>query len=87
MANSKLRMVAWLMLAVILYVLAIVLKDMPQVSTGLWKAGHITSGAYLGYWVDRHLYGRVVAAHDSDGRLLARAIVIAACVIGMAFGL
>ena len=87
MRYNRLRMVQWLLLAAMMYVAAILLKDMPQVSTGLWKAGHITSGAYLGYWIDRHLYGRMLVVEGSSARLLSRAIVIAACVIGMAFGL
>lgn len=84
--NDKTRMIQWIMLAFILYLLAFVIKESPQVSTGLWKAGHITSGAFMGYWVDRHLYGRVTP-ESAGHRTLARAIVVSAAILGMAFGL
>ncbi len=80
------RMAQWLILAACLY-LAAVFVAQPQLQTGLWKAGHITSGAYLGYWIDRHLFGRYSSDHAYTPRALARAIVVGACVFGMALGL
>lgn len=86
MTANRLRMIGWLAMAVVFYALAIVLKDQVQISTGLWKAGHITSGGYLGYWMDRKLYGRLMP-HDPSERTISRAIIVAACIVGMAFGL
>ena len=79
------RMFHWLMLAAAFYALAMLTTQM-QLQTGLWKLGHITIGAFAGYWVDRNLYGRV-SPESAPGRLVARAVVVAACVLGMAFGL
>ena len=80
-----LRMFHWLLLAVLFYAAALLVTQ-PQIQTGLWKLGHITVGAFAGYWIDRNLFGRV--SPDASGtRLLARAVVVAASILGMAFGL
>lgn len=83
--RDKLRMFEWLLLAAFFYALAVMVVQ-PQLETGLWKAGHITSGAFIGYWMDRNLNGRIISP-PSDQRLLVRAIVVAAAILGMAFGL
>lgn len=80
------RMIQWLLLAACFYIAAVFVQQ-PQIQTGLWKAGHITSGAYLGYWIDRHLFGRYTNDMAYTQRTLARAVVVAACVAGMALGL
>lgn len=82
---DRLRMVEWALLAVIFYALALIVTQ-PQIQTALWKMGHITVGAYLGYWADRTLLGRV-SAHSSPARVVARAIIIAAAIWGMSGGL
>lgn len=79
------RMLHWLVIALALYAAAL-LTTQPQLQTGLWKLGHITTGAFAGYWVDRNLYGRVNSGSES-GRLIARALIVVACVLGMALGL
>jgi hypothetical protein len=84
---NKLRMTSWLLLAIVFYGVAYFFKEEVQLSTGLWKAGHVTAGAYLGYWIDRHTYGRLEGNNPTDGRLLSRAILMAAAVVGLAFGL
>lgn len=86
MKLDKLRMLGWLMLAGALYLSAVAFKTDAQLSTGLWKAGHVTAGAFLGYWAYRARFGRITPA-SSDGRIIAAAIVMAACIIGLAFGL
>lgn len=80
------RMIPWLLMATCFYIAAILVQQ-PQIETGLWKAGHITSGAYLGYWIDRHLFGRYNHDDVVTNRILARALVVGACVFGMALGL
>lgn len=79
------RMAQWLLLALVLYALALVTTQ-PQLQTALWKLGHITLGAFAGYWVDRNLYGRL-SPESAAGRVIARAVIVAAAVLGMAFGL
>jgi hypothetical protein len=83
--QDRLRMVSWLMFSTVLYTAAIYAGN-PQIQTGLWKMGHITMGAFIGYWADRHLLGQMNYA-SSQGRQLSRAIIVAAAIIGMANGL
>ena len=78
-------MFQWLIMAAVFYGLALLVSQ-PQLQTGLWKAGHITSGAFIGYWIDRHLYGRL-AYNDVGARVIARAVIIGAAIFGMALGL
>ena len=80
------RMFQWLLLAACFYAGALYVQQ-PQIETGLWKAGHITSGAFLGYWIDRHLFGRYIQDDKYVPRVLARAIVVGCAILGMAFGL
>jgi len=80
------RMLSWLALAAIFYTLAIVFIAEPQVSTGLWKFGHVTAGAYIGFWIDRHAFSQVTL-RSTDGRLLVRAVIMAAAILGVCFGL
>jgi len=83
--QDKFRMVSWLLLAIAFYTSAVFCTQ-PQIQTALWKMGHITIGAFLGYWADRHLIGRMNFA-SSPGRMVSRAIIVAAAIIGMASGL
>lgn len=84
---DKLRMIEWALAAAMFYSLAMLVgSDYPQLQTGLWKAGHITSGAFLGYWIDRKLNMRITET-PTVGRLAVRAWIVAAAIIGMAFGL
>ena len=83
--QDKLRMVGWLLLATAFYALATMVAQ-PQIQTALWKCGHITIGFFGGYWADRNLYGRL-EPDAPQGRVVARALVVGAAVLGMAFGL
>lgn len=83
--QDKLRMVQWLLLAAIFYATALFVSH-PQIQTAVWKCGHITVGAFGGYWIDRNLYGRLMP-ESAPSRVIARAIVVAAAILGMAFGL
>jgi hypothetical protein len=83
--TDKVRMIHWIMFAAVFYILA-AMAHHPQLQTGLWKAGHITSGAFMGYWIDRNLFDRVTG-ESVGSRLIARAVIVAAAVVGMAFGL
>ena len=91
--KDYLRMAQWLLLAAIFYCGSMLLtvpqvggEKMALIQTGLWKAGHVTSGAFLGYWIHRHRFGRL-NAEPSSAHVIAAAITIAAAIFGMAFGL
>jgi hypothetical protein len=86
-----LRMIQWLLAAIILYGLAATVVTIPQIQTALWKLGHITIGGWVGYWISRTLERqRVHLVIDSNERKeirRSRAIIVAAAIIAMAFGL
>lgn len=90
--KDYLRMASWLLLAAIFYALSLSIEvpptggKMAQIQTGLWKAGHVTSGAYIGYWIYRHRFGRLTS-DSAAAHTIAAAIVMAAAIVGMAFGL
>ncbi len=83
--TGKLRMAEWLLLSMVLYGCAFYIQH-PQIQTALWKAGHINTAAFLGYWIARKIFGRFDSTSDPI-KQLARGVVIAACIIGMALGL
>ena len=83
--TGKTRMIEWLLISAALYAAALYIQH-PQIQVGLWKAGHINSAAFFGYWICRRLFGRF--NEKSDPMLnFARAVIIASCIIGMALGL
>lgn len=83
--TGKTRMFEWLLISVALYAAAIYIQH-PQIQIGLWKAGHINSAAFIGYWICRRLFGRF-DVNSNPTLHAARALIIAACIIGMALGL
>lgn len=83
--TGKTRMFEWLLISVALYAAAIYIQH-PQIQVGLWKAGHINSAAFIGYWICRRLFGRF-DVNSNPILHAARALIIAACIIGMALGL
>lgn len=87
MLRNHSRMIEFLILAVALYLLAIIIP-WPQFQTASWKLGHITSGATIGYWIDRQLFGRInYEVSVNRYRYLCRATLVSAAILGMAFGL
>lgn len=81
------RMVEFMLLAVALYALAVIIP-WAQFQTACWKLGHITSGATIGYWIDRQLFGRInYEVSVNRYRYLCRAALVGASILGMAFGL
>ena len=85
MKLNKLRMVQWILLALFFYLSAMLITE-PKAQTVFWKCGNITTAAFLGYWIDRNLFGRLSIA-SAPARILARAIVIGASIIGLGLGL
>ena len=87
MLRSHLRMIEFFILALALYLLANIIP-WPQFQTAAWKLGHITSGATIGYWIDRQLFGRInYEVSVNRYRYLCRATLVSAAILGMAFGL
>lgn len=95
---DKLRMVQWLLLSVVAYVLAMVLAGIPtgadmdaglwpRVQTVLWKCGHLNLAAYIGYWIDRRAFHELRISRSSHpSEQVRRAIIIGAAMLayGMA---
>jgi hypothetical protein len=80
-------MLPWALLAAVLYAIALNIPQ-PQIQTLLWKLGHITLGANVGYWIDRTAFGdRIDPQHVDPTRALSRAIVVAAAILGLSLGL
>lgn len=85
--NDRFRMFVWLIVGLALYSLAQVAGvDRPAVQTVLWKLGHVTTLAWVGYWISRQAIGRVGSASAPVDRL-ARAVVIAGVIVAGSLGL
>lgn len=82
------RMSAWLAIGLLLYATAIVVVGpaAPAVQTIFYKAGHVTTLAWIGYWISRNALGRVKADSSPTDRL-ARAVVIAGVILAGSMGL
>ncbi len=84
------RMAPWGVVAVLLLVLVGAVAP-HQLGIVLYKLALTASAAWTGYWIDRGLfpYGRPdkIAPELFSLAALRRAIVIAACIIGVAIGL
>lgn len=84
---DKFRMFAWLVLGILLYTAShIAGQDLPQLQTILYKLGHVTTLAWVGYWISRNALGRIDLTTCST-QYLARAILIAGVVIAGSIGL
>ena len=86
--SDRFRMLQWLLLALIFYPLAYTFRagEGNLIGTAFWKAGHVLTGMYLGYFAARCALGRI-NIESNDGRLIARAILMAAATLALAFGL
>lgn len=85
------RMTSWTLITlVLLLVLAAIAPEQLQVV--LYKAGLVTLGATLAYWIDRSLFPDARPHECGDTFALAaawlrRALIVLACVIGLTLGL
>jgi hypothetical protein len=80
-------MLPWALLALLFYTVALATPQ-PQIQTLLWKIGHITLGANVGYWIDRTAFQDRLEPGTTDPiRALSRAIVVAAAILGLSLGL
>jgi len=84
---DKFRMVAWLFCGLALYFFAACAgSDAPAVQTVFYKLGHVTTLAWVGYWIARNAIGRVFN-HSTPTGELARAVLIAGVIIAGSMGL
>lgn len=80
------RMGAWLLAALVCYAASIAAgTENPQLQLVLWKSGHVTLLAWIGYWISRQALGRVW--DDTDGlRVVARAVLIGCVILAGSLG-
>ncbi|AOY90545.1 hypothetical protein BKK79_00910 [Cupriavidus sp. USMAA2-4] len=86
--QDRMRMAIWLLAGLAFYV-AVFLIDgarFPTVQVTCQKLGHVTTFAWVGYWISRQAIGRVVHCSGTEDRL-ARAIVIGCVIIAGLTGL
>lgn len=80
-------MIVWLLIGILLYVASAMLGPQhPATQTVLYKLGHVTTLAWVGYWIARNAVGRITASSPPLDRL-ARAVLIAGVVIAGSLGL
>lgn len=87
--KDRFRMAQWLVMAAILYALALtVFHAQPQLQTLCWKLGNLTVAAFVGYWIDRRAfwYARLDSL-SPDLWHLRRAVIMAAAMLAVALGL
>ncbi len=81
------RMIVWLLAGLLLYAAAVLVgQNTPAVQTVLYKLGHVTTLAWVGYWIARQAIGRIDIASDPTDRL-ARAVIMAGVIIAGSMGL
>lgn len=81
------RMATWLALGLAAYACAaLVGPDAPAIQTVFWKIGHVTTLAWVGYWVGRQALGRLEAGASGLDRL-ARAVIMAGVIMAGSMGL
>jgi hypothetical protein len=86
---KKIRMLDWLLVSLLLAG-AIWLLAPHQLGVTLYKLSLVSLAAVAGYWIDRSLfpYARPdqVGCNHLNAAMLRRAVVIAACVVGVSLG-
>lgn len=88
---KKIRMLDWLTIAVLL-TLAIGLLAPHQLGVTLYKLSLVSLAAVAGYWIDRSLfpYARpdelALSERETVAAYIRRAIVVAACIVGVSLG-
>jgi hypothetical protein len=90
---EPLRMIVWIMLGVGLYYGSIAVgPEHQQLQVALWKIAHVTTLAFVGYWISRQALGRVRKTCERRPiaaalRLVARAVLIGLVVLAGSTGL
>lgn len=84
---DKFRMLIWLVLGLALYALSFAIgSDRPTFQTVAYKLGHVTTLAWVGYWISRHAVGRISEGSTPHDRI-ARGLVIVGVIIAGSLGL
>ncbi|OON62302.1 hypothetical protein B0920_02150 [Massilia sp. KIM] len=89
-SKERLRMVRWLLVAVLLYAFALILLDRGYsgpIQTIVWKLGHVTLGGYAGYWLDRAAFRDRITAYSQPLVMVRRAIIITGAMFTLGLGL
>lgn len=86
------RMFHWLLWAVFFYTQAIIFASFgmdffPQIQTVSWKLGHLTSAAFVGYWIDRSVFRNRITTDSHPLHEIRRAIIIGCTMLGVSLGL
>lgn len=85
--TDKLRMVVWLAFGIAAYLLSLLAGPAnPVIQTTFYKIGHVTTLAWIGYWIARNAIGRIGASSTPNDRI-ARALVIGAVIVAGSLGL
>jgi len=87
---SRLRMIEWLLLAVLVYAACITLRTFelePQVQVVLWKIGNVLVAAHIGYWIDVSVFQRHITPDSPPLEQIRRALIIAATMLTIGLGL
>lgn len=90
------RMAQWAAFSLILYTIAMVYAWPLMLQAALTKAANVNAGAFLGYWIDRNLFAgfdrtfhktpEEVSDASRAARLVGRALIVGACILGLATG-
>lgn len=84
---DKFRMAIWLAFGILAYLASLAVgPDNPIIQTTLYKVGHVTTLAWIGYWISRNAIGRLDLTSDT-GDKLGRALVMGAVIIAGSLGL
>lgn len=84
---DKFRMAIWLAFGIVAYLLSLYVGPAnPIIQTTLYKVGHVTTLAWIGYWISRNAIGRLDLTSD-QGDKLGRALVMGAVIIAGSLGL
>lgn len=84
---DKFRMAIWLALGIALYVASFLIGSYhPTFQTVAYKLGHVTTLAWVGYWISRHSVGRIDDTSTPHDRI-ARGLVIVGVIIAGSLGL
>jgi hypothetical protein len=85
--SDKARMVIWLLFGIAAYAASIFIgPSNPVIQTTLYKIGHVTTLAWIGYWIARHSVGRLDAT-STIGDKISRALLVGAVIVAGSLGL
>jgi hypothetical protein len=77
----------------LILLLALAMIRPEQLQVVVYKAGLVTLGAVLGYWIDRSLFLVQGRPHECIGGIhivgawVRRALIVLACILGLTLGL